>query len=216
MTITFITATYNEQEEIDSLIKSVNPFVDAIRVCDDGSTDTTSFLLEAIYVKTLNFEYKVINHTGLPETVKNEALKMVPEWTDWVLMLDCDERIDVLTLQKIREWTETTEANKYSYVYFKQVEIIDGVAVREFQKAKLFRPDAIHFPLDNIHADDQFSGDGTYRADWVVSHRKSSTKQIVRETEYLQTYRRLLKEGKIDEGRYNWLVSLHHYVRPHG
>lgn len=214
--ITFITATYNEAEEIDDLLFSINPHVDAIRVCDDGSTDLTPLKLESWRVRNPNFNYKIIEHTGLPETVKNEALQMVPTGTDWVLMLDCDERLSEDTLKDIVTWTQSGYATDFSYIYFRQIEIIDGEPVREFQKAKLFRPKSIQFPLNNIHADDQFSGQGTYRGDWIVSHRKSTTKQIVRESEYLATYKKLLVEGKIDEGRYNWLVNLHHYVKPHG
>lgn len=218
MAITFIAAVYNEANEIDDFIRHVEPHVDAIRICDDESVDVTPYALESWRVHLVNFEYKVIPHTGLPETVKNEALKMVPDWTDWVLMLDADERLTDDTWKSIKEWTDWTNSTQqdFDFVYFRQVEIIDGRPVREFQKCKLFRPSKIHFPLDNIHADDQFDGNGTYYNHWIVEHRKSSTKQIIRETEYLATYKRLLEEGKIDEGRYQWLVNLHHFVKPHG
>jgi glycosyltransferase involved in cell wall biosynthesis len=212
--ITFIAAVYNEEREINDLLKSIHPYVDVIRVVDDGSTDRTGHILGYWHFID-NFEFKTIPHTGLPETVKNEALQMVPKETDWVLMLDADERLDKDTLRSIRDWC-LNDSQGTDYVYFRQLEIIDGQQVREYQKCKLFRPDAIRFPLNNIHADDQFVGNGTYHGGWTVYHRKTTDKQIQREIEYLSTYKRLLEEGKIDEGRYQWLINLHHYVRPHG
>lgn len=213
--ITFLTAVYNEQDEIVDLLRSVSPFVDNYAIVDDGSTHTTAHLLQSFFS---GFEdesnFKIIDHTGLPETVKNEALSLVADGS-WVLMLDADERLDTNTLIDIQNWVNSAD-DSIDYVYLKQVEVIDDVPVREFQKCKLFRKESVRFPLNNIHADDQFVGNGTYKPDWVVVHRKTSTKQIVRETEYLQTYKKLLDEGKIDEGRYQWLVNLHHYVRPHG
>lgn len=219
--LTFLAALYNEDQELPDLLSSVSPWVDGFAIVDDGSTDKTPQLLERICEderelpeKYRHFKYKRIKHTGLPETAKNEALSLVPDGS-WVLMLDADERIDHMTMSAISQWIEE-ESDGTDYVYLRQFEEIDGVIVREFQKCKLFRKESVRFPLNNIHADDQFVGNGTYHPNWIVSHRKSSTKQIVRETEYLATYKRLLDEGKIDSGRYSWLVGLHHYVKPHG
>lgn len=210
----FIAATYNEQEEINFLLNDVSSLVNGYSICDDDSTDHTMSFLHEWYATTLNFHYMRIPHTGLPETVKHEAKERVPDGA-WILMLDADERLSADTHEKIKQFFIKGDYLDWDYVYFNQKEIIDGVHVRTFQKAKLFRKEAIRFPLDNIHADDQFEGRGTYFDDWVVLHRKTTNKQIQRETEYLQTYKRLLQEGKIDEGRYNWLVGLHHYVKPH-
>lgn len=209
----FIAALYNEQDEVVSLLNHVLFLVDGFRLCDDGSTDATADILE-IQTRYGNsdIEYKVVEHTGLPETVKHYAKEMVPDGS-WILMLDADERLTPETLLSVGEFFDSGEAQNWDYVYFNQVEIIDGVNVRGFQKCKLFRKENVQFPLNNIHADDQFTGRGTFREDWVVEHRKSSAKQIKRETEYLDTYRRLLDEGKIDQGRFEWLRNLHHYVK---
>jgi len=77
------------------------------------------------------------------------------------------------------------ESERYSHVYFGQVEPVGwyhGPWVSK--KAKLFRKEAVQFPLNNIYADD------TLRSSWVslttrltVWHRKSQLrdKQIQRE-----------------------------------
>lgn len=211
----FIGAVYNEASEIASLVGHISPFVDRINFVDDGSTDSTGEWLDLAYLHgDINLHYKTIEHTGLPETVKAEALKMCAD-DSWVIMLDADERFAPGVLPSIRDFYNSSQADEYDYVYFRQLESIDGVVVREFQKSKLFRKSAITFPLENIHADDHFEGRGLYKENWVVHHRKTTDKQITREIEYLATYKKLLAEGKIDEGRYQWLVNLHHYVRPH-
>lgn len=208
--ISFICATYNEEDEIVDLLHHVQDDVGYIYIVDDGSTDKTVEILAGHKSWYKMLDYKVIEHTGLPETVKNEALKMVPDGS-WVIMLDADERFKT-PLSEIRGWIESPASKEVDYVYFDQYEIIDGNHVRTFQKCKVFRKESITFPLDNIHADDQFSGKGAYFG-WVVYHRKSTYKQIEREEQYVQTYKNLLKEGKIDEGRYKWLLGLHHYIK---
>lgn len=215
MGLSFIAAVYNEENEIDDLISHVGAYVDNISIVDDGSTDST--MLHIKYATALfdaarvGYQYKSIEHTGLPETVKNAALQVV-ENGEWVLMLDADERFAPFVLERIQDWLKTTEALKYSHVYFQQLEIIDGKHVRTFQKSKLFKKEAITFST-GIHEDDQFTGEGIYKPEWIVYHRKTSDKQRQREHEYIDTYDRLLEEGKIDEGRREWLRNLHHYYR---
>ncbi len=212
--LSFIAAVYNEEDEIRSLISHVSPYVDRIFIADDESTDSTIPILTELQHSLAWPRISVIRepHTGLPETVKNKALGLVADGS-WVLMLDADERLADGVLDKIKDWLTTEHALFYTHVYFNQLEIIDGRIARVFQKSKLFKKEAIKFPLDNIHADDQFEGHGAYYEDWVVLHRKSSDKQRKREAEYLNTYKKLLDEGKIDQGRYEWLRGLHHYVR---
>lgn len=207
--LTFLVATYNEQEEIMDLLSSVKPWVDELIVSDDGSTDHTITLAETFAPTIVHNE-----HVGLPETIKDRGLQKVLDGS-WVLMLDADERVGSDVLFEIREFIDSEESEEFDYVYFNQFEIIDGRHVRTFQKCKLFKKEVVHFP-SGIHEDDRFDGHGTFREGWVVYHRKTSEKQITRETEYLATYARLLAEGKIDEGRYTWLVNLHHFVKPHG
>lgn len=213
-TISFISALYNEQEEVFSLLTHVNPYVDYFYLADDGSTDKTiTYIRRWTSINGAHSRLTIIpmEHTGLPETVKNEALKGV-HYDSWTLMLDADERFEEGVLPQIRQFIDSPESEGISYVYFRQHEIIDGAHVRTFQKSKLFKPRSIKFPT-GIHEDDQFTGTGVYKDEWVVLHRKTSDKQRLRETEYLQTYKNLLADGRIDEGRYQWLRGLHHFIK---
>ena len=208
--IAFIAATYNEDDEIIDLLHHVEPEVDWIYIADDSSIDDTIKLLQGFKEAYKALDYTVIPHTGLPETVKAAALELVPDgW--WIIMLDADERF-ITPLSEITEWIRSPASKEVDYVYCEQYEIIDGEHVRSFQKCKVFRKESITFGANDIHKDDQFEGNGAFFG-WKVAHRKSSYKQIQREQEYLETYKRLLEEGHIDEGRYQWLVGLHHYVR---
>lgn len=209
----FITATYNEESEIHDLLKDMAPYVDGIRVCDDGSTDRTVQFLETWRSRRPYFlDYKVIEHTGLPETVKAAALEMVPD-NAWVALLDCDERFPYDTMRGIMDFV-LGDTGDVTHVYFRKEEYLDGKHTRTFQKPHLFKKEAVTFST-TIHEDERFTGRGVF-FDLPVLHRKSTDKQVKRETEYLLTYKKLLDEGKIDEGRYNWLASLHYFVRPHG
>lgn len=217
----FISAVYNENQEVDDLIRHVFPYVDRINIVDDVSTDNTTALLDkwwwALNAHDRKHDeifmwHQMEEHTGLPETVKAAALQVVEDGS-WVLMLDADERFAPGVLEAIRAWLKGPYSVGVDYVYFNQIEIIDDVPVRNFQKCKLFKKEAMRFPLDNIHMDDTLTGNGIYRDDWVVLHRKSSDKQRLREQEYLDTYNKLYEDGKIDAGRLGWLRGLHHFVR---
>lgn len=219
MTLSFIAAVYNEEYEIDKLLNHVYPYVDGLYIVDDQSTDSTAQYLQSIENND-KINWKQIAHTGLPETVKNEALQMVPD-ESWVLMLDADERFAEGVLESIQAWleiadlhvmgSETPIGGNVSHFYFQQLEIIEGQHVRTFQKSKLFRKEAIRFST-GIHEDDQFEGEGLYKPEWIVYHRKTWDKQKQREKEYLETYDKLLAEGKIDEGRRQWLRGLHYFA----
>jgi len=205
--LNFIAAVYNEEKEISGLLRHIYDYVDGIYIVDDESSDETPNLLAQYEDEYPKISWKTIPHTGLPETVKNEALSMVPD-NSWVLMLDADERFADGVLDKVK--AELKSYIPWTHYYFQQLEIIEGQHVRTFQKSKLFRKEAIRFP-SGIHEDDQFEGQGLYKPNWIVYHRKTWDKQKQRESEYLTTYDKLLEEGKIDEGRRQWLRGLHYF-----
>ncbi len=211
--LTFIAAIYNELDELPGLFGHVYKYVDAIRIVDDGSTDDSAGWLDWMFLNNfygIDFLYDTIEHTGLPETVKAKAVSMVTPGS-WVLMLDADERFEEGGLEKICEWLAEEPPENVTHVYFTKDEYIDGVFQRSFQKCHLFRSDAVTFS-DLIHVDDAYVGDPVNIGVKVI-HRKSSHKQRTREQEYLLTYKKLLDEGKIDQGKFDWLRNLHYFEK---
>src|ERR1041385_836209 len=183
--IEFIAALYNEEHNLPSLLAHIEPFVDHMTFVDDGSTDKTAEYLRV----NSKIQYKVIEHTGLPESVKAEAVKMV-KGDPWIIMLDADERFAPGTLYKIQDWVESEDSKNYTHVWFRLVEAIDGIPTRTFLKCRLFRKSAVSFS-DSVHIADSFTGVGA-NYDWTVLHYKTSAKQIQREKEYIETYNRLV------------------------
>lgn len=208
--IEFITTLYNEEKEIDGLISHVAPYVDRLNIIDDGSTDGTADLLDLHWLHDdLDFHYKVIEHTGLCEIGRIKALEMCED-ASWIVMLDADERFEDGVLEQVVNVIRDPSF-AYTHIYFSQHEYIDGIKVAEFAKVKVFRKSAAHLP-EIIHRDPQFDGEAI-NLGGVVLHRKSSTKQINREQEYLETYQKLLEEGKVSEDDVKWFRNMHHYVR---
>jgi len=216
--IEFIAALYNEQNNLPSLIAHIEPFVGHMTFVDDGSTDETRKILQQYHWETSypeNYQedfidYKTIEHTGLPEVVKAEALKMV-EGDPWILMLDADERFAPGVLYKIQDWIESEESKNFTHVWFNLEEAINGQILRQFIKCRLFRKSAVLFS-DNIHVADSFSGNGASYG-WTVLHYKTSAKQIQREQEYIATYDRLVNEGKMTPQKRQELKGMHYFIK---
>lgn len=226
--ITFISSLYNEEAEIADLLSHVFNYVDKIYLVDDGSTDRTANLIGEVGINLQSkwdrdnnnlahtyspgkVSYTTIDHTGLCEVGRIEALKYVKD-DSWVIMLDADERFEEGVLPKIVEWINSNP--EQTHMYFNQLEFIDGQHIRTYQKVKVFKKSVAHLP-EIIHGDPAFDGDPV-SFEWVVLHRKTSNKQIEREIQYLQTYEKLRQEGKIDAGKQQWFIGMHHYVKSHG
>lgn len=206
--LTFMAALYNEENQIESLLNHVNPYVDAYAFVDDGSTDNTWKEVFRHCDKIPSFE--TIEHTGLPETVKARALEYVhPD--SWVIMLDADERFGDGVLPKITNFINSKNSEGITHVWFTLQEFIDGQHTRTFQKCRLFRASAANFST-RVHEDDTFTGNGAFFG-WTVLHNKSKEKQVQREKEYLETYQRLVSEGKITQERADEMKSFHYFVR---
>lgn len=211
----FMAALYNEAAQVGSLIQHVQPYVDRYVFVDDGSVDGTGFILGLSLPKFVDCDYELIQHTGLPETVKAKALEHVnPD--SWVLMLDADERFGPNVLDAVKTFVGSDTYHEYTtkditHVWFTLQEYIDGQATRQFQKCRLFRASAANFST-RVHEDDTFTGNGAFFG-WNVIHSKTKEKQIIRENEYIETYDRLLKEGKITEDRVKEMKSFHYFIK---
>lgn len=217
----FIAAVYNEEKQISGLIDHVYPYVWRMNIVDDGSTDDTAGIL---FKHSLDYKqgeeepylnFKTIPHTGLPETVKQEALKMCDP-DSWVLMLDADERFAPGVLEQINDFVSSPMADEIDHVWFTLDEYIDDqYAGRTFLKCRLFKAWTGHFATESeggIHVADWFDGkSGNFG--WRVIHNKTREKQIMREKEYIETYKRLVDEGLMPESKMWELRQMHYFVK---
>jgi glycosyltransferase involved in cell wall biosynthesis len=204
-TLAFLTAVYNEEAEIENLLRSVRPYVDIIIVSDDGSEDQT-------VAKASDTGYVDIMVTG-PHLASCEETRIrgfAFVEADWVLILDADERISADGMKKLRIFTDRNDP-QYTHVYFSQDEFIDNVLTRTFPKIKLARPQYLNLPV-GIHDDISCTGESTNIGVRVL-HRKTSAKQRQRETEYVQAYERKIIEGKMTRQRAEEVKGWHYYVR---
>lgn len=216
--LAFLTAVYNEQEEIFDLLSSVGPHVDLIIVSDDGSTDDTdqisAYTLQEIHNRYGVHSYYVKNeHIGSCEETRIAGFKLIQPLDSaiWVLILDADERIPTEHLSEIRAWTNSEEAKLYTHVYFSQDEYIDGILQRSFAKIKMARSTDLHLP-EGIHNDISASGDPVNKG-WKIIHRKTSEKQKMRELEYLNVYEKQVAEGKMTRQRADEVSSWHYFIK---
>lgn len=204
--LAFLTAVYNEENEIEDLLNSVRPYVDTIVVSDDGSTDrTVQKALSTGLVDVLVMG----EHLASCEETRIRGFRRVDE--DWVLFMDADERISPEGLAKIRDFIDSEESIPYTHVYFSQKEYIDGELMHDFAKLKLGRTEYMHFPV-GIHDDPSCWGEPTNIGVEVI-HRKTWGKQIMRETEYLDAYQRKIKEGKMTQQRAEQVSTWHYIVK---
>jgi len=221
--IEFIAAVYNEERNVGELIDHVFPYIYRANIVDDGSTDSTVSVLSRYandYDESMTpvepyLHFKSIEHTGLPESVKREALKMCDP-DSWVIMLDADERFAPGVLDQIQEFVDSPMADSIDYVWFILDEYIDDeYAGRTFLKCRLFRAWAAHFASSlqgGIHVPDWFDGKGE-NFGWRVLHKKTKEKQIMREKEYIETYKKLVDEGLMRESKMWELRSMHYFVK---
>lgn len=204
----FLTAVYNEEEEIEDLLGSVHSYVDFILVSDDGSTDRTVELSRDLADDIIEGP-----HLGSCEEVRIRGFNEIHTINKdiWVLILDADERIPQEHLAQMSEWLESPEAKLYDHVYFSQDEYIDGRLERSFAKIKLARSTDLHLPA-GIHQDVSASGEGINKG-WKVIHRKTSDKQKMRELEYLWAYEKQIQEGKMTRQRADEVSSWHYFIK---
>jgi len=204
--IAFLTAVYNEQNEIWDLLESVRPYVDTIIVSDDGSTDATvDWAVNSGAVDVLVMG----PHLASCEETRIRGFKRVTE--PWTLILDADERISPEGMVKIGEFVHSPESIHFTHVYFTQNEYIDGTLTRSFSKIKLARTAYLNLPV-GIHDDISCPGDSTDLGIEVV-HRKTLEKQIMRENEYLDAYQRKIGEGKMTPERAAQVSDWHYIVK---
>ncbi len=103
--ITVLIQAYNEQEEIVECIKSARLLSDEILVVDTESTDKTVALAKKEKVVVLSFPY-----SRYVEPARNFGVEKVK--TEWVFLLDVDERITEKLAEEIAETLRSAQGDR--------------------------------------------------------------------------------------------------------
>lgn len=91
--------SYNEEDKIEDCLRSLDGVVDEIVVVDSLSTDRTRDIARAYTDRV--FEQAFLGH------VQQKGLAVEKASHDWILSLDCDERLSPELQQAIRERKDT-------------------------------------------------------------------------------------------------------------
>ncbi len=87
--------SFNEENKIEDCLKSLQPVVDEIIIVDSLSTDDTLLIAEKYTDKI--FHQKFLGH------IEQKNLAVEKAGNDWILSLDCDERLSDELQQSILE-----------------------------------------------------------------------------------------------------------------
>jgi len=135
--------TYNEEQNIEALVQSLD-FVDELIVVDSFSTDKTMEILSRFpHIKVVQNEFE--NYT------KQRNLTLSLASNPWILFLDADERITPELREEILETVQKPDAKDAYYVYRKFMFNKKPLRFSGWQtdkNFKLFRRGKAHFKED--------------------------------------------------------------------
>lgn len=94
--VSVVIIAFNEEENIERCIASVQEIADQVLVIDSGSTDRTREIAESLGARVIYHAFE--GHIQQ----KNFARQQVEQ--GWVLSLDADEAIDEKLLKEIKKW----------------------------------------------------------------------------------------------------------------
>ncbi|MDP1729020.1 MAG: tetratricopeptide repeat protein [archaeon] len=103
-TISLCIVSRNEAENLKGLLESTKNLVNEIIYVDTGSKDNSIKIAEEFECKIFNYEQK---EGEWIEGARN--LSLAQATSEWILVLDSDERISTLDFEKIKNLTENKE-----------------------------------------------------------------------------------------------------------
>ena len=83
----------NEAAALPHMLASALPIASFVAIADTGSEDNTAETARAVLGASGKPHVVVGIPSGRFDTMRNAALDLVPEWVEWVLMLDADEAL---------------------------------------------------------------------------------------------------------------------------
>jgi glycosyltransferase involved in cell wall biosynthesis len=106
--ITLCCITLNEEKEIKEFLEYHKPYVDHIVMIDGGSRDRTVEIATPIVDNLIMRRFDGHYSNQANRAVENSK-------TDWILLMDCDERIEKKTLESLRSLINQEEFDCYSF-----------------------------------------------------------------------------------------------------
>jgi glycosyltransferase involved in cell wall biosynthesis len=139
----------DEEENLTRCLDSARDFVDEIIIVDTGSTDRTVEIAESYGARVFNHPWE-----GSFSKARNYSLKYAT--CDWILILDADHELEKADAHRLKEATNTTDAN---YIHFPVYDIHEGgknLGVYDF--GLLFRNHLGFHYKGTVHNELVFSG----------------------------------------------------------
>jgi (heptosyl)LPS beta-1,4-glucosyltransferase len=172
-TLTVLINTKNEEKNIVRCLRSVKKIADQILVVDMNSSDGTVALAEKNGARVIHYK---TDH-GFADPARDFALTKVK--TDWVLILDADEKIETKVAQNIKKMIEETE---YDVYYLPRKNIIFGKWI-EFTgwwpdyQPRLFKKGYLRWP-GRVHAQPVVKGNIKHlptKEEFAITHYNYNT-----------------------------------------
>lgn len=116
--ITVLIETYNEEKNIEDCIKSAQFLTDKIMVVDMQSTDRTIEIAKKMETTIISFNSRPL----YVEPAREFGIKQIK--TDWVFILDADERITEDLADEIKK---TIQSKEYTYYKVPRKNMFAGV-----------------------------------------------------------------------------------------
>ncbi|HEY9855430.1 MAG TPA: tetratricopeptide repeat protein [Stenomitos sp.] len=128
-TVSLCMIVKNEERYLEGCLLSARGVVDEIVVVDTGSTDGTLAIAERFGARVVHFPW-----TGDFAEARNVSLEHAT--SDWILVLDADERLEAASQHKLGPLLQRAEAAGYSLICQNLVGTGEG---DESQRAPVFR-----------------------------------------------------------------------------
>ncbi len=129
--ITLCLASFNRLEESKIYLKRHAPYVDRVIIIDGGSWDGSIEFFNSEECKKLNVECYVHPWIDNPPEQRNRYLNLINE--GWVLVLDCDELLELPALYKLKFLAKEAEDHDFDGVAFRAHDIQTDSQGRVFE-----------------------------------------------------------------------------------
>lgn len=232
--ITAVITTYNEERNIKDCINAALLLTENIILVDTGSSDLTVDFARKTYPKI-----KIIQKGRISYVEQVRELSIRECNTDWVFLMDADERISKELVEEIKR--EISSNNEHTHFLVKRKNIFAGKKWLKYggwypdKQLRLIKKSAFISWPSRIHSQPELQGEvGELRSD-LIHHFHPSLENMLEKTAVYENieaemlykakkdvktitffrkffgelYRRLIKQKGFLDGRYGIIESLY-------